>query len=652
MRMRSYGQAGAIIVVPLLLASTRYLLFDLNFHYPLHLLMFQLLAAATVNFASEGLSGDARQSNDSTETTLGDIIRGFSAALTLIFAVQAVLHLPNTVLFVSVPLIAHCGLLLFTMWYEQRQRSWQNGLHLGILGLVCVVFLYDDYRLTIRGMIFLGLAITCCIVTRALSPEEQPNTSITKTFSLQSILTTIVAVAVSGESSHAAINAIRLDVALALGFNILISVPVIAFTSTWLLDLRSSSPDYDKQMDLDPLPTNTEIIAILWLIGETGILVVKYCYLTPLQAIALALGVLLLYSGGALLPRRTREITILKANKEEAAYSPDESDWQHTKQQRLTRLSAILSAFGCVVISLFVVINFTVYPQDSQSGFRPRLDMEYVPDRQVDVVISMYAEPLRDIKSLVKSLKAIPSLSHSTVHIYTKEDSVDLALIRNATGASEVSRLPNVGREGHTYLHHIVDNWDSLAAHTIFIQGHVHNLREFFPRVRHYFDPHRTGFLSLGPLGNTCDCETCGDRFGWSDPLSVQEYHQQIYSNSTCGRVLLTYKGQFVASAKRIRGIDKSIWMQLKLAMEEQSNRVHQPDYLDGRDDSLDQPQFGYSLERMWGMLMQCNSMQVARKCPTLLSRTRSGGNVGDCQCFDEQDDDFAMSRNATLEIL
>ena len=31
--------------------------------------------------------------------------------------------------------------------------------------------------------------------------------------------------------------------------------------------------------------------------------------------------------------------------------------------------------------------------------------------------------------------------------------------------------LPNVGREAHTYLHHIVTNWDNLAEYTIFLQG-------------------------------------------------------------------------------------------------------------------------------------------------------------------------------------
>jgi len=34
-----------------------------------------------------------------------------------------------------------------------------------------------------------------------------------------------------------------------------------------------------------------------------------------------------------------------------------------------------------------------------------------------------------------------------------------------------VITLPNVGREGHTYLHYIIHNYDSLEDYTVFLQG-------------------------------------------------------------------------------------------------------------------------------------------------------------------------------------
>ncbi|MEW6217998.1 MAG: DUF3431 domain-containing protein [Thermodesulfobacteriota bacterium] len=47
--------------------------------------------------------------------------------------------------------------------------------------------------------------------------------------------------------------------------------------------------------------------------------------------------------------------------------------------------------------------------------------------------------------------------------------------------------LPNVGREAHTYLHHIVSRYDSLAEVTVFAQGHpfdhVHDFHPFLRRL-------------------------------------------------------------------------------------------------------------------------------------------------------------------------
>ena len=48
-----------------------------------------------------------------------------------------------------------------------------------------------------------------------------------------------------------------------------------------------------------------------------------------------------------------------------------------------------------------------------------------------------------------------------TVTIYNKSEGENL--------------LPNVGREAHTYLYHIITRWDSLADHTLFLQGNPYD---------------------------------------------------------------------------------------------------------------------------------------------------------------------------------
>ncbi len=49
--------------------------------------------------------------------------------------------------------------------------------------------------------------------------------------------------------------------------------------------------------------------------------------------------------------------------------------------------------------------------------------------------------------------------------IYNKSDS-------HPNTTHPVISLPNVGREGHTYLHHIITNYDHLDDHLIFLQGY------------------------------------------------------------------------------------------------------------------------------------------------------------------------------------
>jgi hypothetical protein len=40
---------------------------------------------------------------------------------------------------------------------------------------------------------------------------------------------------------------------------------------------------------------------------------------------------------------------------------------------------------------------------------------------------------------------------------------------------NRIYRVPNVGREGHTFLHHIVEHYDNLADHTLFCQETPHH---------------------------------------------------------------------------------------------------------------------------------------------------------------------------------
>jgi len=72
---------------------------------------------------------------------------------------------------------------------------------------------------------------------------------------------------------------------------------------------------------------------------------------------------------------------------------------------------------------------------------------------KTELVIARYNEDLSWLKKLPKSIK---------ITIYNKgNDDIEYPFIK----------LPNVGRESHTYLYHIIENYDKLADQTIFCQG-------------------------------------------------------------------------------------------------------------------------------------------------------------------------------------
>ena len=71
-----------------------------------------------------------------------------------------------------------------------------------------------------------------------------------------------------------------------------------------------------------------------------------------------------------------------------------------------------------------------------------------------------------------EDIKWLDEFNNFNVHLYNKGDDN----LENST------KLPNIGREAHTYLTHIVENYDNLDDVIIFTQGnpdHASNIKEF-----------------------------------------------------------------------------------------------------------------------------------------------------------------------------
>ncbi|KAL9094693.1 MAG: hypothetical protein Q9165_002963 [Trypethelium subeluteriae] len=304
----------------------------------------------------------------------------------------------------------------------------------------------------------------------------------------------------------------------------------------------------------------------------------------------------------------------------------------HTRFISIALLVAGLSSWAT-----YMQANFLPTSGRSLEMPRPSLDLDYKATSQFDIVISMYRESRTSVSSVISRITQIDAIANTSprIIVYTKDEDAEASQLQQALGAFEVIKLSNAGRESETYLHHILHHWDKLAEHTLFMQADIHNAREFYPRIRDYFKP-ETGMLSLGFSGNVCDCQNCGDRWGWSDTSGVLLDVYKDANKMSCGPMLLSYKGQFIASAKRIRGVERKVYEELREALVKPESWAHQPKYLQGRPDSVNAPYFGFTMERLWSTLLQCSDMDIAWKCPTLLSGSRRGGDAGDCQCFDE----------------
>ncbi|GAB3503291.1 hypothetical protein GCM10027341_32150 [Spirosoma knui] len=121
--------------------------------------------------------------------------------------------------------------------------------------------------------------------------------------------------------------------------------------------------------------------------------------------------------------------------------------------------------------------------------------------------------------------------------------------------------LPNIGREAHTYLHHIVSRYDDLAEWTVFCQGkpfdHAYDFKKTLQRLAEA--PERASlFRWLGHLIDTDDDQ--GERLfrPWSKNedgrgLDLRGFHRALFG--TDGPELYTFVlgAQFVVHRDVVR---------------------------------------------------------------------------------------------------
>ncbi|KAF2448048.1 hypothetical protein P171DRAFT_237000 [Karstenula rhodostoma CBS 690.94] len=653
-----------VICAGISLLSARHLLVEQNIHYPLQLYFNHIVIVGFIALRSSKWQGTQRLFRERSQPwwpmTRGSILLTASlcfASLSTICTLQAILHVQNPPTLVMMILIAFFAESLSLFIIRGETHRYAELLRIGLLATAGAGLLLTDHRITVQSlaasipaMLFAGVARALWRTAIRYHPDVlAKGTDQTGRYVFIGALVGVTWVLVfwKGDPIFALdstnvplfiMNALSSGFALALGKSMLLPI------DDEVADTFSQTVDAPVHYIWDA----STLVTLTGIVGCYSTLSVRRSYTSVYQFFCFLVAIICI--------EIRAQVDAYKAQPHSAwisqsAYELDSSlsegsDAEEVNHSRKPALPSSLRnktfrrlLLGITVISLwtaFGTFNAAEQPKDHNPVL---LDRDYKPQLPVEIVLSMYNEPIDEVVEIIHNLRGMPSLSDAQVTIYTKNSSADNGFIKQRTGANHIIPLPNVGREGETYLNHILKRWDSLAHQTIFLQAGIHNPREFYTHVRNYYSHTQTGFLNLGWSGTVCNCADCGDRLFWTDSTHVlPQLYAHMYNTTptACENVLLSYKGQFIVSAARVRGISKNVYNTLWQAFVDENSWAHQQGYLQGRPDSMSAPDFGYTMERMWNLLFQCSNREVAWKCPSLVSGWRIGGNTCDCQCFDK----------------
>lgn len=122
--------------------------------------------------------------------------------------------------------------------------------------------------------------------------------------------------------------------------------------------------------------------------------------------------------------------------------------------------------------------------------------------------------------------------------------------------------LDNVGREAHTYLKHICDNYDNLDNYTVFLQGnpfdHSPNVIENLKMYSN--DTSNVNFEFLSEWIIACNLNGCRHHRG----LPLREVYEYIFENKGNDDEFLFGAGaQFIVSKERILKHPKELYLKI-----------------------------------------------------------------------------------------
>ncbi len=124
----------------------------------------------------------------------------------------------------------------------------------------------------------------------------------------------------------------------------------------------------------------------------------------------------------------------------------------------------------CINKLLFIFQN--IKNKNSMNSIIKIINKLYITDNKLSMVVARYNENIDWVKK------------YKNVIVYNKGDPTNLYKLQ-----IPFTKLNNVGREGHTFLYHIINNYENLSNWTVFIQGNpFDHCPNFYEKIDNLFE--------------------------------------------------------------------------------------------------------------------------------------------------------------------
>lgn len=186
---------------------------------------------------------------------------------------------------------------------------------------------------------------------------------------------------------------------------------------------------------------------------------------------------------------------------------------------------------------------------------------------RMQIIVARYNEPLDWVANMHRFDEVI---------VYNKGNPV--------SDITDAIVLPNVGREAHTYLHHIIAHYDDIADYTCFLQGHPFDHAPDVIAELEQFNG--ADYYVLSNRWIECRLSGCMHHYG----LPLKEHYEMFFADTEYNLqdkpFLFGAGAEFIVSRRTIHSRPREFYEQLIKIVADSKDAIG-----------------AWTLERLWGFV-------------------------------------------------